>query len=186
MRSFVRTPTPSGVQRWRRSSIPQVVGVESSHEGSPDSNIRSSYQPAPTTDSSVSGCHVHIGKAKRVLSLVTRSPSPPLLPTCRQPVHPYGGIIGSGRQAGKRLAWKGVLIPVQSSHSSQPGSSRDPLLSPERMRSLTPLEYTKDNEPMKEVEPDWKEWVPNPYLSHLGKWLAETDLGRPPSDEETA
>ena len=98
----------------------------------------------------------------------------------------YGGVIGSGRQAGKRSAQKGVLIPVQSSHSSQPGSSRDPLLSPERMRSPTPLEYTKDDEPMKEVEPDWKEWVPNPYLNRLGKWLAETDLGKPPSDEETA
>ena len=39
---------------------------------------------------------------------------------------------------------------------------------------------------MKEVEPDWTEWVPNPHLNHLGKWLAEVDLGKPPSDEETA
>ena len=39
---------------------------------------------------------------------------------------------------------------------------------------------------MKEVEPDWTEWVPNPYLNCLGKWLAEADLGKPPSDKEMA
>ena len=95
-------------------------------------------------------------------------------------------IIGAGRRAGKRLARKGILIPIQSSHSSQLGSSRDPLLSPERVRSLTPLEYANDNEPMKEIEPDWSKWVSNPYLNYLGKWLADVDLGKPPSDEEQA
>ena len=39
---------------------------------------------------------------------------------------------------------------------------------------------------MKEGELDWTEWVPNPHLNRLGKWLAEIDLGKPPSDEETA
>ena len=39
---------------------------------------------------------------------------------------------------------------------------------------------------MKEVEPDWTEWVPNPHLNRLWKWLAELDLGKPPSDEEAA
>ena len=39
---------------------------------------------------------------------------------------------------------------------------------------------------MKEIEPDWKEWVPNPHLNRLGKWLAEMDIGKPPSDEEVA
>ena len=39
---------------------------------------------------------------------------------------------------------------------------------------------------MKEVEPDWTEWVPNPHLNRLGKWLAGANLGKPPSDEETA
>ena len=72
-------------------------GVDSSREGLPDSNIGSSYQPAPTTDSSASGPRARFGKKKRVLSPVARSPSPPLLPTRRQPVHPYGGIIGVGR-----------------------------------------------------------------------------------------
>ena len=48
------------------------------------------------------------------------------------------------------------------------------------------MEYANDDEPMKEVEPDWTEWVSNPYLNCLGKWLAETDLGKPPSDKEQA
>ena len=101
-------------------------------------------------------------------------------------MHPYGGVIGTGRRAGKRSARKGLLIPLQGSHSSPSGSSRDPLLSPERVRSPIPLEYVEDDELMKEVELDWKEWVPNPHLNRLGKWLAETDLGKPHSDEETA
>ena len=33
---------------------------------------------------------------------------------------------------------------------------------------------------------DWTEWVPNPHLNRLGKWLAEMDLEKPPSDEEEA
>ena len=176
---------------WGPEMVPFVYtsscwGVESSCEGLPDSNIGSSYQPAPTMDSSASGRCVHVGKMKRVLSPVTRSPSPPLLLTRWQPMHPYGGAIGVGRQAGRRLVRKGVLIPILSSPSSRPGSSKDPLLSPERVRSPTPLEYVADNELMKEVELDWKEWVPNPHLNRLGKWLAETDLGKPPSDEEMA
>ena len=78
---------------WGPEMVPFVYtssrwGVDSSCEGSPDSNIGSSYQPAPTTDSSVSGPCARFRKKKRVLSPVTRSPSPPLLPTCRQPVVP--------------------------------------------------------------------------------------------------
>ena len=60
------------------------------------------------------------------------------------------------------------------------------LLSPKRPRSPTPLEYADDNKPMKEVEPDWSKWVANPHLNHLGKWLADVDSGKPPSDEEKA
>ena len=47
------------------------------------------------------------------------------------------------------------------------------------------MEYT-DDEPMKEIESDWSKWVSNPYLNYLGKWLADVDLGKPPSDEEQA
>ena len=37
-----------------------------------------------------------------------------------------------------------------------------------------------------EGELDWTEWVPNPHLNRLGKWLAEMDIRKPPSDEEVA
>ena len=99
---------------------------------------------------------------------------------------PYGGFIGAKRQSRRKSARKGLLHLVHSSHSSRPGLSRDPLLSLERLRSLSPLEFTDDNEPMKEVEPDWSEWVASPYLNYLGKWLANVDLGKPPSDKEQA
>ena len=59
-------------------------------------------------------------------------------------------------------------------------------MSLERVRSPTPLEYIENDEPMKEGELDWTEWVPNPYLNRLGEWLADVDLGKPPSDEEMA
>ena len=40
---------------------------------------------------------------------------------------------------------------------------------------------------MKEVvEPDWSQWVDDPCLNYLGRWLAHVDLGKPPSDEEEA
>ena len=146
-------------------------GVDSSHEGSPDSNIGSSYQPVPTMDSSALGPRSCFGR-KKVPQPISPTPSPPLLPTRRQPVHPYGGVIGTGRRAGKRSARKGVLIPLQGLHSSRPGLSRDPLLSPERVRSPTPLEYIEDDKPMKEGELDWTEWFPILILTVWGNgWL---------------
>ena len=48
------------------------------------------------------------------------------------------------------------------------------------------MEYVTDDEPMKGVELDWSEWVANPHLNRLGRWLADIDLGKPPSDEEKA
>ena len=39
---------------------------------------------------------------------------------------------------------------------------------------------------MKEGKLDWTEWVPNLHLNRLGEWLADVDLEKPPSDEETA
>ena len=80
------------------------------------------------------------------------------------------------------LAWE-HRVKSGPDNSSPPGLSRDPLLSPERVRSPTLLEYTKDK-PMKEVEPDWNKWVPS--VNYLERWLANTDLGKSPSDEEKA
>ena len=163
-------------------------GVGSSRKGTPDSNIGSSYQPPPTTTSSASVRCVHKGKKKRALSPISHSSSPPLLPVHKQPALPYSGVIGTERRRSRRqAARKGVLHSVGSWSADQQGSSTDPLLlSLRRLRNPTPLEYVTDNEPMKEVEPDWSEWVANPYLNYLGKWLAEVDLGKPPSDEEEA
>ena len=119
---------------------------------------------------------------------ISRSSSPPLLPIRKQPTLLYGGVIGAERRRSRRqAARKGILHLVGSWSPDQQGSSTDPLLlSPKRPKSPTPLEYVTDDEPMKEVEPDWSEWVANPYLNRLGKWLAEVDLGKPPSDEEEA
>ena len=50
-------------------------GVESSREGTPDSNIGSSYQPPPTTASSASVRRVHKGKKKRAPSPISCSSS---------------------------------------------------------------------------------------------------------------
>ena len=47
------------------------------------------------------------------------------------------------------------------------------------------MEYLSD-EPMKEVKPDWNEWVDDSSLNYLERWLAKVDLGEPPSDEEKA
>ena len=48
------------------------------------------------------------------------------------------------------------------------------------------MEYVTNDEPMKGVELDWSEWVANPHLNCFGRWLADVDLGKPPSDEEKA
>ena len=87
----------------------------------------------------------------------------------------------------RKSAHKGVLCSVGSQASNQQGLSINPLLlSPMRLRSPSPLEYANNNEPMKEVEPDWSKWVAFPHLNYLGKWLAKVDLGKPPSDKEEA
>src|SRR6202789_3818226 len=87
-------------------------GVESSREGLPDSNIGSLYQPPPTMDSSASGPRSRFGKKKdRYLSPISRTPSPPLLPTRKGPALPYGGFIGAERRRSRRqAARKGFFV----------------------------------------------------------------------------
>ena len=70
-------------------------GVESSREGTPNSNLGYSYQPPPTMDSLALVRRVHKGKKKRALSPISHSPSPPLLPVRKQPALLYGGVIGA-------------------------------------------------------------------------------------------
>ena len=87
----------------------------------------------------------------------------------------------------EEISSEGGSNPVHSLHPSQPGSSRDPLLFLERLRSPSSLEYAED-EPM--GEPEWSQdllrFISSSSFNHLGKWLAKVDLGKPQSDEGKA
>ena len=97
-----------------------------------------------------------------------------------------------GRQA------KGKLVKVSwtnlSRKSVETGSSG--LL--KRARSPTPLEYASDHQVLslsrvpqedqtsREGSPDYSKWVSSDYFRKMLEWLANVDLGKPPSDEEEA
>jgi hypothetical protein len=55
------------------------------------------------------------------------------------------------------------------------------------VRSPSPLEYLSDvpREEQDRTSPNWSRWVPGTYFLKMDLRLAETDLGRPPSDEES-
>ena len=67
-----------------------------------------------------------------------------------------------------------------------------------RERSPTPLEYASDHQvpsssrgpqedrPSREGSPDYSKWVSSDYFRKMLEWLANVDLGKPPSDEEEA
>ena len=67
-----------------------------------------------------------------------------------------------------------------------------------RERSPTPLEYASDHQvpsssrdpledrPSREGSPDYSKWVSSNYFRKMSEWLANVDLGKPPSDEEEA
>ena len=92
------------------------------------------------------------------------------------------GKLGKGQLRREFSVWSPVSL------SNQGASSQDPLLSPERLRSPSLLEYANKDKPMKEPEwsKDYTKWVSSPHFNRLGKWLAKVDLGKPPSDEEQA
>ena len=81
-----------------------------------------------------------------------------------------------------------------SSKSVETGSSG----SLKRVRSPTPLEYASDHQvpsssrvpledrPSREESPDYSKWVPSDHFGKMMEWLANVDLGEPPSDEEKA
>ena len=70
--------------------------------------------------------------------------------------------------------------------------------SSKRARSPTPLEYASDHQvpsssrdPQEdwlssEGSPDYSKWVSSDYFRKMSAWLANVDLGKPPSDEEEA
>ena len=67
-----------------------------------------------------------------------------------------------------------------------------------RARSPTPLEYASDHQVPSssrvpqgsptscEGSPDYSKWVLSEHFAKMEKWLANVDLGKPPSDEEEA
>ena len=67
-----------------------------------------------------------------------------------------------------------------------------------RARSPTLLEYASDHQvlsssrgpledqPSREDSPDYSKWVPSGHFARMSEWLANVDLGKPPSDEEEA
>ena len=160
-------------------------GVESSREGSPDPNL-SKNQIAPTTDSSVSIPVIHAGTSRGVLLSMSCSPSPPLLPTRKPPMLPFSRVIGA-ECCSRRMGQKGLPRLVKTLSSSHKESLDSLASQPRVVRSLSPLEYAED-EPM--GEPAWSkdltQLVSSPHFNHLGKWLADVNLGNPPSDEEQA
>ena len=66
------------------------------------------------------------------------------------------------------------------------------------MRSPTPLEYASDHQvpsssrdpqedrPSREGSPDYSKWVSSDYFGKMSAWLANVNLGKPPSDDEEA
>ena len=70
--------------------------------------------------------------------------------------------------------------------------------SSKRARSPTPLEYASDHQvpslsrgpqedqPSCEGSPDYSKWVSSDYFGKMLEWLANVNLGEPPSDEEEA
>ena len=67
-----------------------------------------------------------------------------------------------------------------------------------RARSPSPLEYALDHQvpsssrvppedrPSREESPDYSKWVSSDYFRKMSAWLANVNLGKPPSDEEEA
>ena len=84
---------------------------------------------------------------------------------------------------------------TNSSKKSVETGSSDSL---KRARSPNPLEYASDHQvpsssrvPQEdrlscEGSPDYSKWVSSNYFRRMSEWLANVDLGKPPSDEEKA
>ena len=44
----------------------------------------------------------------------------------------------------------------------------------------------QEGRPSREGSPDYSKWVSSDYFRKMSEWLANIDLGKPPSDEEEA
>ena len=101
------------------------------------------------------------------------------------------------KRRGRRQA-KGKLGKASWTNSSRKSVGTGSSGSLKRERSPTPLEYASDHQvpslsrvpqegrPSREESPDYSKWVLSGHFARMEKWLANVDLGKPPSDEEEA
>ena len=101
------------------------------------------------------------------------------------------------KHCGRRPA-KGKLGKASWTNSSRKSVGIGSSGSLKRERSPTPLEYASDHQvpsssrgpqedrPSHEGSPDYSKWVPSDHFGRMSAWLANVDLGKPPSDEEEA
>ena len=93
---------------------------------------------------------------------------------------------------------KGKLVKASWTNSSRKSVGIGSSGSSKRVRSPTPLEYASDHQvlsssrvpredqPSREGSPDYSKWVSSNYFGKMSAWLANVNLGKPPSDEEEA
>ena len=109
---------------------------------------------------------------------------------------PSGGPTRTLKHHGHQT--RGKLIKESWTHSSKNLEETGFTDLSRRVRSPTLLEYASENlvpglskkdedVPMGcEGSPDYSKWVPSDYFGKMLEWLANVDLGKPPSDEEEA
>ena len=112
-------------------------------------------------------------------------------------VLPSGGLMRILKRRGRRQA-KGKLVKASWTNLSRKSVETGSSGSSKRVRSPTPLEYALDHQvpslsrgpqedwPSCEDSPDYSKWVLSGHFAKMEKWLANVDLGKPPSDEEEA
>ena len=93
---------------------------------------------------------------------------------------------------------KGKLVKVSWINSFRKSVETGSSGSSKRARSPTPLEYALDHQvpsssrvPLEdrlshEDSPNYSKWVSSDYFGKMSAWLANINLGKPPSDEEEA
>ena len=101
------------------------------------------------------------------------------------------------KRHGRRQA-KGKLVKVSWTNSSRKSVETGSSGLLKRARSPTLLEYASDHQvpsssrvppedwPSREDSPNYSQWVSSGHFVKMEKWLANVDLGEPPSDEEEA
>ena len=111
-------------------------------------------------------------------------------------VLPSGGLMRIRRRRGRQA--KGKLVKASWTNSSRKSVGTGSSGSSKRVRSPTLLEYASDHPVLSssrvlpedqsshEESPDYSKWVSSDYFGKMLAWLANVDLGKPPSDEEEA